>query len=312
MVNTIYRCYPFLIKSARLPAMSVFPFRWRNPEKTTDRGIALVSVLWGILFLSLISLSIVTAARIQARTSHNMVRLTQAELQAEAGLWKTIHMMAGPGAIRVISPGISKRTVSVDGRDIAIDIIPESGKIDLNQADELLISALLAYFGMQEGDALETAHRIVALRQESSSVPFRSIYDLGRYDTISPRLLQCIASYLTVYNQTQGIDMAAADPTLISMLQWADRQRWGGRNWLELNGVSLTAFLSGQKGSVVGQPKSFVGKSYTVRASITDGDGLRVSKLATFRLTGFRKNPVWIYRWEKIYERDGAECPTER
>ncbi len=291
-------------------------FHWQFLSKKTvkrhagndpgDQGIALISVLWIILILSILSTSVLALARIQSLTSDHLIQYSIAETQADAAIYLTIQKMSAPGAVREIPPEKSKITVTFEGQKIEVEISPESGKIDLNHADPLIISALLAYFNLDKKEAVNIANQIVHMREESSSKPFKSIDEIEQFENISDQLFQCIRPYLTVYNDARGIDLLAADEGLLKIIRWADKHRWGGRNWMEISGTSTGGLVSGGGKSVRSPIKSHTGRSYTLQATVEKEDGLWVSKTVTFRLTGFSLKPLWIYRWQKSF--GPAEC----
>ena len=238
----------------------------RRNSLSSDQGIALISVLWGVLVLSLIALTVLALARINSHLATNMIEREKAGAAADAALYEVIRRLSSPAGGREIKPVVGTTTVTFDGYSIEVTIEPEWGKIDLNSADALLISAALAYGGMEEDEATSVANKVEELRDASPEKPFRTVSDLRRHVDIPEDIYRCVAPMFTVYSGVIGVDQSAATEEVKDLIWWADKRRWGGRNWVEIGGATSGVLVSGATKSVVQNGASHFGKTYTLGA----------------------------------------------
>ncbi|MFC7047852.1 hypothetical protein [Emcibacter nanhaiensis] len=279
----------------------------KRTNKSSDQGIALISVLWGVLVLSLIAMTVLALARVNSHLAKNMIEQEKANAASEAALYEVIRRLSSPSEGREIKPVVGTTTVNFEGYTIEVAIEPERGKIDLNSADPLLISAALAYRGMEEDEALDMAAHIAELRENSPEKVFRVVSDLLQKADIPENIYHCAAPFFTVYTGVIGVDHLAATEEIKELLQWADKKRWGGRNWMEISGTSSGGLVSEATNSVVQNSISHSGRVYTLIARVKSQKGGFLQKRAIVRLTGNRKEPFWVYAWRAEFSRE-SEC----
>ncbi|PHR54854.1 MAG: hypothetical protein COA47_14915 [Robiginitomaculum sp.] len=278
-----------------------------SKDTKNDRGIALISVLWALMILSILALSVMTVVRVQSHYASNIGQKLKAEAVADAGIYLAIQKLSAPGAVRKLPGKISSLNLTFAGKDIKVTIIPEDGKIDLNMSHEVLIAAALAYNGMDENEATTIAEDIRNIRRNSSEKAFKIISDIRQFKGISGQLYSCIAPYLTVYSNRVGVNYSAASDDMKAMIKWADKVRWGGQNWLEISGGQVSSLVSGTR-SVLQQTGSHAGKAFTIRAEIALNDEVKVQRTAIIRITGNRREPFWVYKWESKYQNADIKC----
>jgi len=126
----------------------------------TARGVAFVLVMWVIAMLSVLLGSFAMIAYTEGMQSRHLFDTTTARYAAEAGL-------------NLAAFGLSKGTVEekwiADGRpytfvfdevEVEISITDDSGKIDINTADVLMLRNLFVGAGVDESQAEELADAI--------------------------------------------------------------------------------------------------------------------------------------------------------
>lgn len=278
-----------------------------NKQSENEQGIALISVLWALMVLSMLVLSVMTIVRVQSKYADNIGQKSKAVTIADAGIYLTIQKLSEPGAAREIPGKITSLKLIYGGQDIDITIMPESGKIDLNTSHEVLISAVMTYNGMDENSANALAKEIRNLRDNSSEKLFKINSEIRRLEGISSPLFQCIEPYFTVYSNRLGVNHAAASSEMKNMIKWADKVRWGGQNWLEISGTATGSLVSGTR-SVLQQTGSHAGKAFTIQAEVSLSDDVKVQRTAIIRITGNRREPFWVYRWATSYQNDDQKC----
>jgi len=281
----------------------------KNKTAEHDQGIALISVLWALMVLSILVMSVMTVAKVQSHYADNIGRKSKAVAIADAGIYLAVQRLSAPGAARRLPEKISSFTVQFVDKEINMTIIPETGKIDLNTSHEMLIGAVLAYNGMDENSANAIAEKLRILRDASPEKPFKVISDIRQFEGIDRQIYQCIEPYLTVYSNRLGVNYAAAFNDMETLIKWADKIRFGGQNWLEISGAATGSLVSGTQ-SVLQQTGSHAGKAFTIRAEVAVSDDVKIQRRAVIRITGNRREPFWVYRWATTYQRDLDICKT--
>ena len=112
-------------------------------------GIALVIVLWFSVLLAVVVGSFAIIARTENLQSRHLFDTTKAWYAAEAGLHRAVFELRNPDIeARWFADGRSY-LVPFDDMEIDIQVRDESGKIDINVADELMLGQLFDSLGME-------------------------------------------------------------------------------------------------------------------------------------------------------------------
>ena len=181
-----------------------------------QRGLALVSVLWGIAILSLIAAAMLTASVTSARIDRNVWDATRASTVADAAVNRAILSLMDERA---------KRQPRVDGvpADLAVDGVPvrqwiqdESGKININTADKTLLQALFAAQGMSAGDAGTLADAVIARRLPQK--PYHATDELLMVPGLSRTLYARIAALVTAYGHVANVNAEVAPRDVLRIL----------------------------------------------------------------------------------------------
>jgi general secretion pathway protein K len=181
-----------------------------------QRGLALVSVLWGIAILSLIAAAMLSASLTSAQIDRNVWNATRAGAVADAVINRAIlELMDERGQPRTDG---KPATVMFDGVPVRLWIQDEGGKINLNLADKSLLRNLFASAGVAQDEAGILADRIVAMRTPAGPFPFRAVDDLLAIPGITPALFRRVAPALTVYGRSGAINPAVAPREVLRAL----------------------------------------------------------------------------------------------
>jgi general secretion pathway protein K len=129
--------------------------------------MALVAVLWIVAALSVLVTGVVQAQRAELR----MAGAARASLVGDAAGQAAIHLVLqrlGAGGQRI--DRLTRTTVRYDGRDIAVEVMPLTGLVDLNRAAAPLLAAFLARTGAaDESRARQIADAVVARRSAAGT-----------------------------------------------------------------------------------------------------------------------------------------------
>jgi general secretion pathway protein K len=127
-----------------------------------ERGFALLIVLWTMALLALLGSQVTATGRADARNAGAMRTGITLENAADAAFYETLfHLMEGTGD--QWQPGM-QTVVQEEGFPVAITIVDDRGKLDLNQTPPVLMQSLLALLGVDSGTARTLATAITEWR----------------------------------------------------------------------------------------------------------------------------------------------------
>lgn len=232
--------------------------RVRNPRSSParrrsgpgDRGFVLVAVLWVTALLSLYAIELQSTTMEFVRTTRNAVETAKAELVADTGVrLAVLDLIRGASPATSPPPAASTDSAAAvngfscqmpDGSVIRVVVEAEAGKVNINQASEDLIKALLVGAGLDDRAAsalsdtiadyrdpdnerrtlgAELAEYLAAGRTEGpKNAPFDSVEELAEVLGVSDELFRSVRPYLTVNSGRNGIDARKAQPELLAML----------------------------------------------------------------------------------------------
>jgi general secretion pathway protein K len=209
----------------------------RSSLGRSQRGFALLIVLWSIVLLALLATQITAAGRSELQLAANLREAASAEAAADGGVFMAVfHVLDGPAA-RWDADDSPHETRQGRFR-LRVRIEDENGKINPNTAPQDLLAALLSAEGADPATSQSIAHAIVEWRfpgdaeakaQQYRSagrtvapdgLPFRTVAGLGNVLGMTPDLLARVAPHLSVYADS-AVEYAHADPVVQSVLRQA-------------------------------------------------------------------------------------------
>jgi general secretion pathway protein K len=171
--------------------------------------MALLLVIWVLALLSLLAAGLTVAARSEAVLVRNREQSAQAQALAEAGVSLAILGLLETDPVAQWRADGEERHFAVGGGRVSVVVQDEGGKIDINQADEILLSGLFAEF-VEARTAADLASAIVAtrMRPRSEATPaaspptglFATVDQVREVPGIDPLLFERIAPFLTVHS----------------------------------------------------------------------------------------------------------------
>ena len=197
-----------------------------------QQGIALVLVLWVALLMSVIAGSFALSARTESIQSRILFNKAQARFMAEAGLNRAVFELRNPDPETRWSADGRPYEMELDGVKIEIKMTDESGKIDLNQANEELLIGLFASVGVDLDEAIGLADKVMDWKDADEEVrlagaedgdyfaadykhgakdaPFDTVPELIQVMGITYEMYRKIEPALTVYSGRRNINLAFA------------------------------------------------------------------------------------------------------
>jgi len=195
-----------------------------------ESGVALVSVLWLLVLLSLIALSLSAGSRTELQLASNLRLAASARHVAEAGVNWGLWSLLQANTAGWLADG-STRTLELDGFSVEVALFDEQGKIDLNEADPQLLQGLFESVGLTEKAALAQTDAILDWRDEDdllhpegaeeeqyqaaglqgpANTDFESLEELRKVLGMTAELYQQVLPALTLYSNKAEINPLVA------------------------------------------------------------------------------------------------------
>ena len=289
----------------------------------SQRGMVLLMVLWVIVLMTVLAASYVQSATTESLQSRYLLNVTQARYSAESGLHRAVYELRNPTQdLRWLGDG---RVYEVDfeGAKVSIEIQDETGKVDLNAADDVMLTALFASAGLPDADAKQLAGAVQDWRDPDTlkhepgaeiaeyeqadlnygprNRPFETLSELQQVLGMDFELFQQLEPSITLNSGSFQPNMAYAPASVLRLVPPG------------LSEGQVEAFLEQRLGAPRGAPLIMPngqpvlaqggGLTYTIRSTAVLSTGAKATLEATVMLgsgsTGQR--PFRIVRW-----RDGG------
>ena len=272
-----------------------------------DGGVALVSVLWLLVLVSLLALNLSVGSRTELQLAGNLRLAAGARLAADAGVsWGLWSLMQADGA-GWLADG-SSRTLALDGYSVEVALFDEQGKIDLNEGDPLLLQGLFQSVGLDEKAALALTDAVLDWRDGDSLVrpqgaeeeaykaagllgpgngPFERLEDLRKVLGMSEVLYRQVLPALTLYSNKAEINPLVAPREVLLALPGVDPASVD--RFIE---ERRRNFESGQRPPMLGGVDSRLlapnapGVNYSIVTHTAVGAGARVGQQVVVNLRG--------------------------
>lgn len=206
--------------------------------KVREHGIALVLVLWITTLLGVMASSFAIGTRNETLLARNLIESAQARCLAEGGIQRAILELLRQDSEQTWPTDGSVQQIEFGGHTVAVAMLDETGKVDLNAAPEGLLDGLLQSIGMDDGlararlvDAIldwrdtdelrrlngaeDDDYRASGLPYGAKDSRFESVEELQRVLGMTPALYGKLEGALTVYSYQQAINAAVAPPAVL-------------------------------------------------------------------------------------------------
>jgi general secretion pathway protein K len=267
----------------------------RARQRASDRGFALLLVLWSLVLVTLIITSLTAGARSDARIAINLRAAATAEAAADGAVYEALFHVLDTGQAHWNADGAPHR-LAWSGGTILIRIEDESGKVNPNDASPELLRALLRALGVDDAEATRIAAAIVDWRSPDPGsllggtklaqyraaglpyappdAPFRSLDELGAVRGVTPDILARLAPVLSLANDGDP-DATRAPPPVARALR-------------DIAGNAADAGAQGMHDAA---------GAVTIIAALSGSDGTHVDRRAVIRLTGGEARPYGVIGW---------------
>ncbi len=195
-------------------------------------GFALVTVLWTLVVLGMMAAALAGTMRQSAQTSDNLSDRSVSNAAIESGLSLALERLIAAKEAGIEPDGVW--VCRVGETALAISLVDEAARLDLNAMSEDLLAALLIEIGFdreesaslaastldyrdaddnrREGGAEADDYKDAGLALGPKNAPFAAIDELRRVFGMQPAIIERLRAALTIYKQQPGIDPDIALP----------------------------------------------------------------------------------------------------
>ena len=273
-------------------------------------GAALVLVLWLVALLTALVGAYALSGRVEHIQGRAIARGVVAEQAARAGLEYGMSRMTDPDPQLAWLPDGRPYPFRIGDAEVVVRVVDESGKVDLNAAEQPLLVALLQGAGAESGDASAVAGAIIDWRDGDTltqagggaedadyaaagrpygakDAPFETVAEVEQVLGMTPALFAAIEPHLTVFSGQPQPDQRFAAGAVLQALGVDPSQVVAAR---EAGGTPADAALVGGGSGTY---------SIDSRARLSDG---RIAVLRAVVRAGASGVPGSAYtplRWEE-------------
>jgi general secretion pathway protein K len=259
----------------------------------SQRGLALVSVLWGVSILALVSSAMLSASRMGAHLEAGAWRAAQGDAIAEAAINRTILSLMDQRGDRAPAVDGTAEMVVFGNTRVSVSVQDEAGKVDLNFAGAGTLRSLLASSGVGDDDASALAEAIVAWRAPDPAHPpanpivFRTVEDVQHVPQITRAVFARIAPLVTVYSKSASVDLGVAPRAVLLALPGMDPEKVDDL----IKGREAARALPGG-----GAPSVAPGHAFMITVTLSRAS-VRTVRSAVVQFTGDATKPYWFLAW---------------
>lgn len=278
---------------------------------SSQRGVALLLVLWACTLLAILLGGYAALARTEGLQARYQFAQTQAHYAAEAGVMRAFYGLQDPRSRqRWIGDGRTY-TFNYDGAVVKVSAVGESGKIDINTANPDILRNLFQRGGMTPADARKLADNVVQWRSplalagdhESRNAayqaagldygprngPFASIEELQLVLDMPPAIYRQIAGVITIWSGDPSPDPNTAPLLALQALPGMTPEQQKQIMAARVNNANDPRLVLNN------------GTTHSIRSEATLADGTRALLRATIRLQSGHNGapPYAVLRWQE-------------
>ena len=145
---------------------------WPRSQPRSQRGVALVAVLWVVAALSILVTGLVQTQREEIRTASSSRLRLQADALGQGAINLAVQMLRADGGGPERRERLARMSVAYGGVALQVEIQPLTGLVDLNLAPGPLLAAMfMVGGGVDAAAAQQLAASVVAAREVRPSGP---------------------------------------------------------------------------------------------------------------------------------------------
>lgn len=210
-----------------------------------ERGFAMVLVIWALILMTGIASGFSLAVRYQTRLGQDAI----AELQHEAATTAAVNtalyrLNEGDEELRWQANGQWHTIHNPDSR-VRVRILAESGRIDINRAQRVLLTGLFEQIapdydtdllvdalidwrdrdGNRQPNGAEAAdYRDLGYAYSPANRPFRSVHELSRVVGYDAQLVRRLLPHITIHSRQDRVNAQSADLLTLTAVPGIDEK----------------------------------------------------------------------------------------
>ena len=211
------------------------------------RGVALILVLWFVVLLGVLAMGLSTLSRNSALVARQLTGATKARYLAEGGIQMVLaNLLMAQAETKLVGDG-ETFDLPFHGDNVQVTLWDESGKININAADEALLVRLFQAIDLPLGQSEELAaaiidwrdedsllhingaedddYRAAGLPYESNDSPFLALAELRKVLGMNKNIYRKIEPYITIYSNNEGVNPAVASALVLLAISTDDDNR---------------------------------------------------------------------------------------
>jgi general secretion pathway protein K len=274
----------------------------------------LLSVLWGLALLGAIATAFLTAGSTSYRLARNAVEAIEVDAAAEAAVNRVALGLLDPNPQTRWRTDGAPRVIEFEGIRMQVRVQDELGRIDLNNADGMLIIGLFRSAGLDARVASALVDKILDWRDSGSlkrlngakdpeyraagfpyrprNGPFQSVDELKLVMDMTPELFRRVEPALTVYSGRPSIDPQVATPEALRALPTMDARK-------------VAALVAARGAQPVTAGLTPIGRAFGIRIDVERPTGIQ-HRAAVIRLTDHPQQIFWLLSWSDRETQAGA------
>lgn len=251
-------------------------------------------VVWVVALLSLLAAGALQLTMTTRHIAESMIERMQLEAVADGAINLALKQLIDPDSQHRWKLDGTAQTIEFKGRQIALSISDEAGKVDVNNASMPLIQSMFEavasspreadawfdatskYLGDKSGQDSLGSDRLGGRRKT-----FKTLDEFLQRAAVPPDASRCVLQSTTLYTGLEGVDRRYASPPVKRAL---------GKVIEDGNSEVMTDVND------AAQETSFAGRIVSIVAVVKNASG-NVTKRVVVRLTGDSENAVLTALW---------------
>jgi len=297
----------------------------------SQRGVALVLVMWIAILLTVIASSFMLEARTDTLVVQNSIASARAEAAADAGVHRALsELYRTDNAPEAWRRDGSTREWSFDGISVNVELRDESGKIDINTGSDALLRGLLLSAGLNDDEAAklldaildwrdadslkrlngaeEADYRAAGLTYKPANATFQAIEELQLVLGMRPHIYRRISPLITVFSRVPGVNTQVASREVLLAIPGVTAQMVD-----EYIALREQAIAAGQPVPLMREAAAFnaaISMAATIRAEARLEDGTVFVREAVALLRPTPRRPVTFLAWREALPSSGTTTGT--
>lgn len=256
--------------------------RRRISRLTSQRGAALLLVLWVVALLTAMAATLLLLIDRSSKSAQHMLMRAQAQALADSAFDHTLWLLTAPDPQQHPPLDGLPHAVDVLGGQAQVSITDEAGRVDLNTASPELLQALLQLAGADTLQAEALMHAIVAWRVPKAG-GLLDVSDLLRLKGMTPAIYGSLQTSVTVFTRAPTADLRYASALVRQALFQLGK---GNAQSASLASISPT------------DAGSLAGRVLRIAVNVSDAGGDVLAETEVVRLTGDMHQAFWVLKRE--------------